>query len=185
MADVLVWQPGLVLPAEFVGAAEARAIQDALLPEQVVGLTAWAEARSRLEPGRGWVENPVAAMLDIVSVIDNRAHDQRWRALGAKGVCLAPRQFSCWAPLQGRENYEALLDRAQRLAAGEQPSPKLRACIEAAGHVLAGALLDRIGAATHYYAPASMVPAGHVPGWVTGARLTCDRFGHRFYASVR
>ena len=166
-------------------AAAVETMTTTLSPAQTMALTAWAEARSRLEPGKGWVANPIDAMVDILNVIDNRAHDPRWQAKGHKGICLQRRQFSCWDRRGGAENFHALLDRAQRLLAGEPTSPKLLSCLAAAEGCLAGALIDTLGAATHYYSPASMVPLGRMPAWVVGATWTAERYGHRFYRSVR
>jgi hypothetical protein len=61
--------------------AAAAEITKALSPVQTLALTMWAEGRSRLEPGRGWVANPAAAMADVANVIVNRLHHPRWRRL--------------------------------------------------------------------------------------------------------
>ena len=184
MTEVLIWTPGVVLPPIALTPAINAAITDALTPVQTVALTAWAEARSRFEPGRGWVPNPIEALADVVNVIDNRVQDRRWKAMGHKGACLAWRQFSCWDARGGPDNYWALLERAQRLLAGELPSNKLLGCLALAEGCLAGSMVDTLNTATHYYSPASMVPPGRVPAWVKGAMLTAERFGHRFYAKV-
>lgn len=196
MAEPIVWHQGVVVPSSSLTVEIRLAILAALTDAQIVGLTAWAEARSRLDPTRGWVSNPLDAMIDIIDVVRNRTRDKRWVALGPRGVCLQRWAFSCWEPTGGADsnkdplhladNFEQLFDRAQRLAAGEV-SAKLDACVGAATtrlglDTLVGVAIQN---ATHYYAPLSMVPKGRVPKWVNGATFTAERFGHKFYANVR
>ena len=54
--------------------AAVAEITRALSAGQTLALTMWAEGRSRLEPRRGWVANPAAAMADVANVIVNRLH---------------------------------------------------------------------------------------------------------------
>ena len=191
-AIITTWMPGVILPADDLSPNIVAAIVDALSPAQTCALTMWAEARSRLVRGHGWVSNPLDAMVDILTVILNRSHDSRWQALGPKGVCLQPYQFSCWLPHAGADanhdpqhladNFEALMCRAQQLLAGEEPSAKLLGCLAAAEGALDGALVDTLAGATHYYAT-WITP----PTWVRppAAVLVAERFGHRFYRAVR
>lgn len=178
-----LWKPGVILPADKLTPLIMEDIKAALSLEQTLALTAWAEARSRLEPGRGWVPNPLEAMGDILNVVWNRSKDPRWYKLGLKGVCLARRQFSCWDSLGGASNYLSLLDSVQLLLAQRSPTGQLMDCLALAyGH---SAMIDTLKHATHYYAPASMLPPGSVPPWVRGATMTEDRYGHRFFSNVR
>lgn len=181
MSTVVAWHPGVILPRASLTRDIVAAIQVALSPAQTLAVTAWAEGRSRLEPGRGWVSNPLEAQIDILNVIDNRVKDRRWMPLGHKGVCLQRRQFSCWDTVDGADNFFALLQRAQRMLAGELDADPLLAAAEGC---VVGALADSLTDATHYYAPASMMPPGRVPAWVAGATLSAERFGHRFYRHV-
>ena len=178
---VAVWQPGFVLKSVDLTPHVIEAINRELSPAQTVALTAWAEARSRLVKRRGWVPNPLDAMVDIITVIDNRATDPRWQHLGHKGVCLQRRQFSCWDALGGPENYYALMDRAQRLLAGEAPSDKLLGCLAATEGCFAGALVDSLSGATHYIADL-LQPW---PIWAHGKHPVAARHGHLFFANIR
>ena len=186
----MIWTPGQVWGPELLAPATIQAIKDALLPAQVMGLTAWAEARSRYVPGKGWVENPLDAQADIVNIVMNRAADPRWQARGPKGVCLQRWQFSCWEPAGGpddpkdadtlAENFEALLERAQRLLKGDH-SDKVGNCVALAEGALAGQLLDSLQNACHYFADWLAPPAwAHPP-----AVETVARYGHRFWAHVK
>lgn len=183
-----LWKPGVILAPEHLTRGIIQEIKDALSMEQAVGLTAWAEARSGFD-GRKWVSNPIDAMADIVNVIDNRA---KAKDIPHKKVCHARWAFSCWEPKGGpddpkdaddlAENFEQLMDRSQRLLAGQQPTDKLLGCL-ALAH---GVMVDTLSGATHYYAPFSMVPKDRVPAWAAPpAVLVTERHGHKFYNKVR
>ena len=179
------WVPGQIVTTPTP--EDCAAIQAALSPEQVCGITAWREAEARLEKGR-WVANPIEAMLDILSVIGNRAADARWKALGHKGVCLQKLQFSCWQPLGGSNNHEQVIGYAQRLMAGQTMPRTLIACIDAARALIAGQITDRVAGACHYH----VAGMPHPPAWAftdasktTLRTPTVTRFGHAFYAGIR
>ena len=195
-ARVTTWHPGVVLSAVDLSPEMIAAIKAALSPAQRVALTAWAEARSRFEAGQ-WLKNPVEAMAHIVNVIDNRARDPRWRAIGHAGVPFVRWAFSCWEPTGGpdqnhdprhlADNFEALLQRAQRVLAGEM-SETLRDCLALAEGAVAGALVDALSGATHYYADWMSAP----PAWSFEDPQTRQRprpptlvaYGHRFYNRI-
>lgn len=182
MTVVTGWRPGVVLSSLDLTPAVIAAIKAALSPAQVMALTIWAEGRSSFVKGRGWVANDMSAMIDVLEVIQNRATDPRWAKLGHKGVCLQRWAFSCWEPAGGPANFDALMNRAQRLLAGESPSDKLLNCLAAAEGCLAGALVSSMPArACHYYADWS--PA---PKWALHpkARLVAHRYNHLFYSDV-
>ncbi len=203
MSGVTTWHAGLVLAPIDLTPPIVAAIKDALSPAETLGLTMWAEARSRLERGR-WVSNPIDAMVDIANVVDNRttsprpAHRAKWGTLGHKGVCLARWQFSCWEPTGGpddpsdadllAENFEALMDRCQRLVAGELPTAKLAVCIDVAQSFIDGRHPNLLGEGVcHYYAEWMPVP----PAWAfldkarTQRRTpAAHRHGHLFFANV-
>ena len=187
-----LWKPGLVLPPEKLSPGIIEDIKVALTPEQTVALTAWGEARSRFD-GKKWVANPLDAMADIVNVIDNRA---RAKNTPYKKICLKRWAFSCWEPQGGHddprdpddlaENFEHMMDRAQRLMAGPSYAPvdALLDCLALANGM--HAMVDTLSAATHYYAPFSMVPRDRVPDWAAPpAVLVAERHGHKFYSKVR
>lgn len=188
-----LWRPGVILPPEKLTQLLIGEIKDALSPTQTVGLTAWAEARSRFEPGKGWVANPVQAMLDVANVVGNRA---KAKGIRPKKICLSRWAFSCWEPKGGpddpkdidglSENFEQLILQAQRLLAKREPSDILKACLLAAAGVVAGTDPDGLQTATHYYSPLSMMPKNSVPMWAQPpARLVVERYGHRFYTDVK
>ena len=179
---VVTWHPGVILPRAQLNPDLCVGITLALSEAQTLALTCWAEARSRFVRGTGWVPNPIDAMADIVNVVDNRVRDPRWTKLGHKGVCLQRRQFSCWDTLGGPDNFYALMDRAQLLLAGEDPTDKLLSCLALAEGAIGGAMVDGLAAATHYYAHDAIDP----PKWsLPPAVMTAERWGHRFFKGVK
>lgn len=203
MSTVTTWHPGIVLPPIDLTPLIIAAIKAALSPAQTLGLTMWAEARSRFERGR-WVSNPIDAMADIANVVDNRttstlpAHRKKWAHLDHKGICLARWQFSCWEPTGGpddpsdpdllAENFEALMARCQGLLAGELATPKLAVCIDVAQSFIDHTHPNLLGdGVCHYYAEWMPTP----PAWafVDQARTrprtpVAHRHGHLFFAGV-
>jgi hypothetical protein len=158
----------------------------ALSPVQTLALTAWAEARSMLVPGKGWRPAPMRARACVVNVVLNRVKVGRlaWGGGTVKGVCLAPSQFSCWRPVQGEANYVALVALAEQVLAGTATDALYRECEALALVGVAGLLVDSTKGATHYYSPASMVPKGRVPAWAVGQTPVADVDGHLFFKGV-
>jgi hypothetical protein len=186
----MTWKPGTVLSPSALDAAAIEEIKRYLLrnPVPTMALTGWAEARSRLEPGVGWVSNPLDAMCDVINVIDNRVRAKR--EAGYAEACLRRWQFSCWEPTAGADtnadphhladNFEALMDRAQRLLANQKVTPKLSICLNVAEAFYRGTHPDMLSGATHYYATWIAPPTWTRPP----AELVLERFGHRFYRKV-
>jgi hypothetical protein len=157
--------------------AENGDIVTQLTPAQIVALTLYGEARGSSQ-----------AMRDgIASVIANRVNAQRkgW-GLTPAAVCLARMQFSCWTPLGGVPNYNHVMGVARLLAAGRSTLGimGLRACLALGASVIAGAHVDTVHGATHYYAPAAMVPKGRMPAWAKGLEPVAEIEGTKFYAGV-
>ena len=176
---VTAWHPGIVLPKDQLTPDLCASIKFALNDEQALALTCFGEARSRFEHGKGWVPNPVEALADVANVVANRLADPRWSKYGIKGICHQRRQYSCWDTLGGPDNFFTLMNRAQRLLAGELPDELLSSL--AVAHAL-DVLVDTLGQATHYFAHDAIDP----PVWaVPPAYETERRFGHSFWAHVR
>ena len=167
------------------------AIKAALNDAQILGLTAWAEARSELVPRVGWREAPVQSRIDVMSVAMNRSRRRPGKyGRTVKAVCLQRWQFSCWEPTGGpddpndpdllSENFEALIERAESLLNGKPPSAKLRECLFLARGMIAGEMVDSIAGAEHYYAVWMLKS----PAWASGRTPVVERFGHRFFVGV-
>lgn len=117
-------------------------------------LTLWGETRGE----------PIEGQIAVACVIRNRVladigKDGKpdWWGEGYRGVCLAPRQFSCWAPEDGAENYATVMrlahavcgDYADRTTV-DLNDPVMRQLKAIAENVMNGTLLDRSGGATQY-----------------------------------
>jgi hypothetical protein len=149
-----------------------------LSPAQVVALTLYGEARGSSE----------ALRTGIASVIATRAKAKRpsW-GLSPRAVCLKPWQFSCWTPAGGAANYASVMEAARLLESGVlyEGRRALVACLALGRAVVDGTLADTVQGATHYYAPAAMVPKNRVPAWAVGLEPVAVIDGTRFFAGVK
>uniref|UniRef100_A0A6M3J8R3 Putative cell wall hydrolase n=1 Tax=viral metagenome TaxID=1070528 RepID=A0A6M3J8R3_9ZZZZ len=147
--------------------ADAKA---ALTDLQALLLTMWGEARGE----------PVEGRIAVGCVVRNR---MRKSGRGAKSICLAKSQFSCWWTWGGQSNYTAVMDWAWKLGLGgvEPAGTVLDECAWLAQGLLGNRLRDRVKGATHYYSPAAMVPLGSVPGWAKGKTPVAEVGGHLFF----
>lgn len=152
------------------------AIIAALTDAQILCLTLYGEARGE----------PIEGQIAVGCVIRNRVDTGRWGASYAK-VCLAPFQFSCWRREGGAENYETVMAAAEMLARSTTlpDDARLRQCAWVSQGVIGRWILDTVQDATHYYAPASMVPRGSVPKWAIGQTPVVTLHRHLFFAGVR
>lgn len=122
----------------------------ATLPDRIIlALTIWAEARGE----------PVDGQIAVACVVRNRLRGGRWR-----DVCLAPEQFSCFNEVPD----DGPVARAATALMTGVDTPALAQAVWIADGVMGGAARDNTHGATHYYAPAAMVPRGTVPAWAKG-----------------
>ncbi|UVE47624.1 cell wall hydrolase [Pseudomonas chlororaphis] len=131
----------------------------------ILARTLWGEAR-----GEG-----LAGQIAVAWTIRNRVNDGRtksWWGEGYAGVCQAPYQFSCWN--KNDPNYQ-FLSGAKPIQAGQ-----FAQALRAADQVIAGAVPDPTGGATHYYA--TTMPK--VPAWAAKARQTVRIGQHVFFKDV-
>jgi spore germination cell wall hydrolase CwlJ-like protein len=155
-----------------------------LTDAQVLGLTAAAEARSYLDPTKGWRLAPIENMVAVMCAVANRvkANPARFGAT-ITAACLAPHQFSCWTEGSG-SNHDWLVGQVELVKAGLTPDGIVQGCIGVAGAIVAGRHADTVNGATHYYAPASMVPPGRVPDWAKGKTPVAEIGDHLFFVGV-
>jgi hypothetical protein len=148
-------------------------IRAALDDVTALALTADAEARGDSREGHSSVEERIAVM----SVIRTRA---RLGHRPIKEVCLAPRQFSCWNPGEDA-NHLRLLRQAERVVTHQLLDDLMLETLYLAEGVAGDVILDRVNGATHYFAPAAMVPPGRVPAWAQGLQPVAVVGRQRFY----
>jgi N-acetylmuramoyl-L-alanine amidase len=137
---------------------------------QVLACTLYGEARSE----------PVEGILAVANVIRNRAKSSvTWWGTGFRGVCLAPKQFSCWRPEGGQGNYDKLAALVASLKTGAVDEARYKECAWIATGVINDWVRDTVKGADHYHA-ASMTPR---PKWVYGLIMVAKYGQHIFYRS--
>lgn len=138
-----------------------------LLTDQVaLALTMYGEARGDRVAGQ---DSSVEERIAVGCVIRNRVNINRPKEFGAgyKGVCLQPLQFSCWNG-NGGVNHAVLMHLAEQWTQKIPWDALATETLFLATGVMNDALIDQTQKATHYYAPAAMIPPGRVPSSAVG-----------------
>lgn len=133
------------------------------LPERtIIALTIFGEARGE----------PVEGQVAVACVIRNRVKDKRWPD-DFRGVCLQPRQFSCWN--EGDPTYAAVIRAATQAKSGQHLPAMLQAMWIAQG-VYDDLVQDITRGSNHYY-------ADHIaaPSWSEKMILTVKKGHHLFF----
>jgi len=155
-------------------------VRDRLTDFDALCLTLFGEARGE----------PVEGVIAVGCVIRNRLLTPRRFGSTIKAVCHARAQFSCWWRFGGMQNYERVYAMARailelrELPLGPAYRPIYQECCFIGEGIIGSQLRDRVKAATHYYAPAAMVPRGRVPDWADGLSPSAKVGGHLFFAGV-
>lgn len=143
---------------------------DRLSDRDVLALTLWGETRGE----------PIDGKIAVACVIRNRMAARRQ---SARDVCLAPMQFSCWQPIGGKANHDALAALVAALVAGHQArDPILRECQWIADGLLSGACRDIVHGADHYLTT-TLLSSTKKPGWVRAMTFCATVGAHAFYRS--
>lgn len=151
---------------------DMRPLVEKATEAQRLAATLWAEARSE----------PVQGIVAVANVIRNRVKQPGWWGKSYSGVCLAPKQFSCWTPAGGQRNYDRLFHLMQQFAEGTPiTDPGVRECIGIAHLTLGDYLRDNTKGATHYTV-ATLTPR---PKWAQGLTPVIQVGGHSFYRDVK
>lgn len=135
-----------------------------LTPTEVLALTLHHEAVGEGREG----------MLAVGHVILNRV-GARWPTV--EDVCLARAQFSCWAPVDGVKNHNALVMHANAIRLGVRP-PSMRLAFEIAEALLASATEDPTGGADHYLT--TKLLDTDPPSWADRSKVTRVLGDHTF-----
>lgn len=147
---------------------ELKTFLSPLPDDAILGLTLYGEARGE----------PIEGIIAIGHVIRNRARDAkgRWPS-NIRQVCLQKAQFSCWSPIGGEANHEAVLAAAQNILLKEKAPAMLEQCAWVALGISGNALVDNSKGANHYMV-ATLMPR---PLWAQGRIPLCQRGAHAFY----
>jgi len=111
-----------------------------LLPDEVLALTIWGEARGES------IEGQVA----VANVVMNRYKSNLEKYKTVADVCLEPKQFSCWN--KNDPNYPKLIELGNKIVInGEDKADKiLSQCLYIARGVMSFKLNDNTGSARNY-----------------------------------
>lgn len=124
---------------------------------------------------------PVEGRLAVACVIRNRLHSGRWGGT-YESVCLADRQFSCWSPAGGDANYRRVIALRSKVFRGEViEDPVFAETRWVVDGVMRGIVIDRVKAATHYFAASEP----EVPKWAKGQVPVARVGGHIFFSGIK
>ena len=113
--------------------------------------------------------------LGVVNVIRNRAIDGGYGGDTPTGVVTSPSQFSPWNDASGRARMQRAM---QDPAAVAKVSDAIDQAYGTGKYVNTGPN-DPTDGKTHFYDPASMIPAGSAPAWARGKET--QRIGNTLF----
>ena len=123
---------------------------------EILALTVYGEARGETYLGQ----------LAVAHTILNRVKNPAWWGSTIAGVCLKPKQFSCWDDPNRVHIMRASLD-----------DQALRSCLRAAISAMDNIEKDLTGGADHYHVTNMPV----MPGWRDTSKITVEVGRHTFY----
>lgn len=109
-----------------------------LLPDEVLALTIYGEARGES------IEGQIA----VANVVMNRWRGNLGKYKTVKEVCLEPYQFSCWN--KNDPNHDKLLALAKEMEFDKPTNPALKQCLYIARGVMGYNFLDNTKGAKNY-----------------------------------
>lgn len=135
---------------------------------QVLACTLYGEARSE----------PTEGILAVACVIRNRMKDakHRWPS-DYRGVCLQPKQFSCWLPEGGEGNHKKLAGLVEALKNKAATDDRFKECAWIATGVANDWGRDTVKGANHYHT-VSLIPR---PSWAQKHVPVVQVKNHVFY----
>lgn len=136
------------------------------LPDRIVlALTVWGEARGE----------PVQGQVAVACVVRNRLKRVTHAVATWRGVCLAPWQFSCF---NADDPNSGPIARAAVTLMTAALTPELAQALWIADGVIAGAVMDNTGGATHYLT--STLLKAKPPSWAKGQPVLIVIGDHSF-----
>lgn len=136
-----------------------------MIPNNITPLDIEILARTIYGEARGEHRNGKVA---VAWVILNRTKDRRWRK-DVMGVCLQPKQFSCW--LESDPNR-------QKLRQVQLDDPLYRECYSVAMSVCTGGEQDPTDGSTHYHVNTLS------PNWSKNKVPVCRIGNHSFFNDI-
>ena len=154
---------------------EVRALVAPLSDQDILALTLFGEARGE----------PIEGQIAVGQVIRNRVridigNDGRpdWWGEGYRGVCLAPKQFSCWNdgdPTQNSVLSRAKVLRGQADNTGGGADRMMAQLLWIADGITRSYVDDDLRGATHYHADSLL------PKWAKSMIVVARKGHHIFY----
>jgi len=145
-----------------------------LEPDQIMGLTMYAEARGENRAGR----------VAVGTVILERVDHRKWDGENIMDVCLLPYQFSCYLPRDPQRAKLALI--AKDFPFHYRKSLPLQQCTDISRGLMDGTIpRDPELAAAHccqYMNPKTAEPGQEARLLKSGMKIIKDVGAHRFYA---
>ena len=149
---------------------EVRALVAPLSDQDILALTLFGEARGE----------PIEGQIAVAQVIRNRVridigNDGKpdWWGEGYRGVCLAPKQFSCWN--DGDPTQKAIIDKVGVLRVSLDPGQPMRQLHWIAHGIIDGDVFGTLHGATHYHAESI------APSWAKSMIVVARKGHHIFY----
>src|SRR5258705_5674072 len=127
-------------------------LSDSLLPDEIMALTIYGEARGES------IEGQIA----VANVIMNRWRANLTKFKTVKEVCLEPFQFSCWN--KSDPNYDLLERSGQNILDGKQLDSVLKQCLYISRGVMGFNLNDNTRGAKNYMTT-QLLDSDRRPGW--------------------
>lgn len=151
---------------------EVRALTAALSDTDILTLTLFGECRGE----------PIDGQIAVGQVIRNRVRidigkdgKPDWWGEGYRGVCLAPKQFSCWN--DGDPTQATLILETSRMRNGQESvQPTVMKQLQwIADGITRGVVNDDLRGATHYHAESVS------PSWAKAMIVVARKGHHIFY----
>lgn len=158
-------------------------VQKLLAPFNVLGteiLTTDVEILARTLYGEARNEG-YTGMQAVANVVVNRAKAKKsFFGTGISGVCLKPRQFSCWNPKFGYSTKDAnIVANYKRMISATTADPLYAQAVEIARLAVAGQLTDITKNAAYYHTTAIN------PSWAKGVLPVKVIGSHKFYTDAQ
>lgn len=140
-------------------------------PLEILALTIIGEAR-----GEG-----IAGQVAVGCVIRNRLHSNPEKYKNFSGVCLEPKQFSCWN--KDDSNFAYLTDLGEKMIDNQSMNdPIIRQCILVANGISNYDLIDNTKGAK-YYVVTSLLISDKAPSWSRNRKNSLE-IGHQTFFSL-
>lgn len=143
---------------------------ESLLPDEVLALTLWGEARGE----------SISGQVAIANVIINRFYKNMKKYKTIKDVCLEPFQFSCWN--KDDPNYSKLMELADGIISHKINDASLKQCIAVSRCIIRDEFLDNTKKAVNYMTT-SLFNSPNKPSWARNAKNIIIIGNHTFFTA--